>query len=172
VQSENTRIADAPIAPPPPSADIAGIPAAARPNEARAKALARTDGTHLGTRAVAGSLLARQARTPSWTVTAAGAVQRSYDGRSWQTVVISPGTTFRAVAAAANDVWAGDSTGALYHSTDSGDHWQRVEVSSAGRELHGAIASIDAARPPAVTVITTLGERWTTSDGGQIWKPE
>ncbi len=70
--------------------------------------------------------------TVLWTIAASqqrGIVQRSRDGgATWETVPLSEQTGFRAVASAGADVWAGGSGGALFHSTDSGAHWNRVET--------------------------------------------
>ncbi len=51
--------------------------------------------------------------------------------------------TFRTVAANGADVWAGGSSGILYHSTDSGNHWTRVMPSSSGATLTGDVLTLD-----------------------------
>ncbi len=48
---------------------------------------------------------------------------------------------FRAVAAMGAEVWAGGSAGALYHSSDGGNHWARVVPSAAGEILTGDVVA-------------------------------
>ena len=84
---------------------------------------------------------------PRWTITAGGALQRSFDGgKSWLDVDVAttagkkqdefnarqsgPGAppVFRALSVSSNaaEVWAGGSGGALYHTVDAGNSWARV----------------------------------------------
>jgi photosystem II stability/assembly factor-like uncharacterized protein len=104
-----------------------------------------------------------------------GRVQRSFDdGKTWQEVRPADGVDFRAVAAVGPEVWAGcspsGSHAALFHSSDSGAHWEGVRVEESGRELSGAIRSIDAADDAHVTVTTDSGQKWHTDDAGRHWK--
>ena len=109
--------------------------------------------------------------SPRWSVSAAGAVQRSLDGgRSWKDVAVADGVTFRAVASLGPDVWAGGSGGALFHSADGGDHWPRVRVQANNRELSGDIVRIEFSDSAHGVVFTSTGETWTTSDGGLSWR--
>jgi Carboxypeptidase regulatory-like domain/Photosynthesis system II assembly factor YCF48 len=80
--------------------------------------------------------------------------------------------TFRAVAATGSDVWAGGSAGALFHSTDAGNHWTRVVPVSAGAILTGDIISLEFADLQHGRVSTSTPEVWTTSDGGQTWQKQ
>ncbi len=101
-----------------------------------------------------------------WTVN--GTLQRSTDGgATWETVPVDPTVTFRAVAAEGNQVWAGGSGGVLYHSTDAGAHWSRTGPIG----LTGDITRIDT-NPSTVTILTSTGERWATSDAGANWTRE
>lgn len=79
---------------------------------------------------------------------------------------------FRAVAANGGDVWAGGSNAALFHSTDSGDHWTRVSPSSAGTLLSGDVVGLDFPSPQNGSISTSSGEVWTTNDGGQSWQKQ
>jgi hypothetical protein len=80
--------------------------------------------------------------------------------------------TFRAVAAAGAEVWAGGSGGALYHSADAGNHWIRVVPASAGTVLTGDITSVEFPDPQHGKLSTSTAEVWTTSDSGQTWQKQ
>jgi hypothetical protein len=143
-----------------------------------------------------------------WTITAAGALQRSLDqGHTWQTVDVSAAAAaslelaaqqpassqalaqqksakrkvskkeasapnFRAVAAAGAEVWAGGSSGTLYHSIDAGNDWVRVQPSSNGSVLTGDIVSLDFPDSQHGKITTSTPEVWTTSDAGQTWQKQ
>jgi hypothetical protein len=143
-----------------------------------------------------------------WTITAAGALQRSLDqGHTWQTVDVSAAAAaslelaaqqpassqslaqqksanrkvskkeasapnFRAVAAAGAEVWAGGSSGTLYHSIDAGNDWVRVQPSSNGSILTGDIVSLDFPDSQHGKITTSTPEVWTTSDAGQTWQKQ
>jgi hypothetical protein len=78
--------------------------------------------------------------------------------------------TFRAVFANGPDVWAGGS--ALYHSIDSGNHWNRVVPTSAGAVITGEIVSLEFPDVQHGKVSTSTAEVWTTSDAGQTWQKQ
>jgi len=80
-------------------------------------------------------------------------------------------TIFRALSISSNaaEVWAGGSGGALYHTTDAGNHWARVVPSAAGTILTGDILSLQFSDPRIGTVTTSTSEVWTTTDAGQTW---
>jgi hypothetical protein len=79
---------------------------------------------------------------------------------------------FRAVAANGSDVWAGGSSGALYHSADAGNTWTRVFPSSSGATLTGDIISLEFSEPQHGKLSTSTSEVWSTSDGGQSWQKQ
>ncbi len=115
-------------------------------------------------------LAKRVSVAPRWSISDSGAVQRSFDGgRSWKDVAVADGVTFRAVSVVANDVWVGGSGGALFHSADGGEHWARVRVHTAGRELSGDIVSLEFADVANGVVSTSAGETWRTLDAGATW---
>jgi hypothetical protein len=80
-------------------------------------------------------------------------------------------TIFRALSVSSNaaEVWAGGSGGALYHTTDAGNHWARVVPSAAGTILTGDIVSLQFSDSRNGTVTTSTSEVWTTLDAGDTW---
>jgi len=109
--------------------------------------------------------------TPRWTLSAEGAVQRSFDfGKSWQKVTVASDTTFRALCSMGQHVWAGGSAGVLYHSRDSGESWVRVTPLTPNRKLSADVTRIEFSDPANGSVTTVNGEVWITSDGGQSWR--
>jgi hypothetical protein len=88
---------------------------------------------------------------------------------------VSAGSTiFRALSVSSNaaEVWAGGSHGALYHTTDSGNHWTRVIPTAAGAVLTGDILSIQFSDPQHGTLTTSTPEIWATADAGQTWQKQ
>jgi Photosynthesis system II assembly factor YCF48/Putative zinc-finger len=79
---------------------------------------------------------------------------------------------FRAVTAAGNEVWAGGSNAALFHSTDGGNHWTRVLPSSTDAVLTGDVVSVEFSDPQHGNVTTSTPEIWTTTDAGQTWQKQ
>lgn len=148
---------------------------------------------------IGGPVLTSSIQAPRWTINAAGGLQRSFDqGATWQSVDVNanpvsftdaasiqiagnagktsranarkmPSLMFRAVAATGTDVWAGGSGGALYHSSDAGDHWTRVVPSSSDAVLTGDVVSLEFVDMHG-KVSTSTAEVWTTSDDGQTWQ--
>ncbi|MGH9668683.1 MAG: YCF48-related protein, partial [Terriglobales bacterium] len=104
-----------------------------------------------------------------WIITAKGRVQRTLDGgRTWKEVALDQRIKFRAVSALSSDVWAGGEGGALYHSSDSGNHWSRVllpaEIASA------TIVRVEFTDAAHGALATSGGETWVTSDAGVTWQ--
>jgi Putative zinc-finger len=77
---------------------------------------------------------------------------------------------FRAVSANGPDVWAGGSSGHLYHSTDAGGHWVQVVPTWAGVVLTADIVSLQFTDPLQGRIVTSSSEIWTTPDAGQTWQ--
>lgn len=106
-----------------------------------------------------------------WAINA-GILQRSGDeGRSWQTVNPSPGssTEFFAIAVNGADVWVGGSASSLYHSRDAGAYWIPVTPSINGASLTGNVIGIQFSDPWHASITTSTSEIWITSDAGQTW---
>ncbi len=142
---------------------------------------------------------------PLWSISGAGALQRSLDhGSTWQTVDVNSNLaldaaslqasantsrstakdsskakkrdaaalTFRAVSAAGTEVWAGGSSGALYHSQDAGIHWTRVFPVSGSTGLSGDILTLEFADSQHGKLSTSTSEVWFTADTGQTWQKQ
>ena len=108
-----------------------------------------------------------------WTLSPAGAVQRSLDsGKTWQKIAVANNVVFRAIAANDSDVWAGGSAGALYHSADAGQHWTQVNVSLDGKPLTADIIRVEFSDSQHGRLVTSNDETWVTSDGGASWHSE
>ena len=110
-----------------------------------------------------------------WSISRSGKVQRSDDrGKTWEEVRIDDRVTFRVIQAVGRDVWAGGSGGALYHSSDDGVIWTRVNLSSDGSPTTETIVAIISSTRDLehITVRTVSGQQWTTEDGGQHWQRE
>ena len=112
-----------------------------------------------------------------WTISD-GKIERSRaPSGPWQEVTVDRTVAFRAVAADGASVWAGGSAGALYHSTDAGEHWTRVRVGSDQKGsqapatgVTGSIVRIRFSDAEHGVIVTDAGETWTTTDGGAHWK--
>ncbi len=105
----------------------------------------------------------------TWRITDDGHLQRATASGQWTPVLTDQAVFFHAVALVGGDVWAGGSDGALFHSTDNGEHWTRVALAADGQSAHGAVRSIRFATTTAGQVTTDAGETWSTSDGGKTW---
>jgi hypothetical protein len=79
---------------------------------------------------------------------------------------------FRAVAAMGTEVWAGGSTGALFHSSDGGNHWTRVVPLFAGSTLTGDVVTLEFSDPQHGKITTSTPEVWTTTDAGLTWQKQ
>jgi photosystem II stability/assembly factor-like uncharacterized protein len=107
---------------------------------------------------------------PSWSLSPAGALQRSFDaGKTWQTIPVAANVIFRAFAANASDVWAGGAGGALYHSSNAGQTWTQVTPADNGQSLTADIISVEFPNPQTGKLATSANETWTTTDAGLTW---
>ncbi len=109
---------------------------------------------------------------PRWTLSSDGTLLlRSFDnGKTWQSVPVAGRVVFRALSALGPEVWIGGSAGALYHSSDSGQHWLRVEPSAGGRILVADILALQFTDPQHGKLTTANHEIWITADAGQSWQ--
>ena len=108
---------------------------------------------------------------PRWTLSADGTLQRSFDsGRTWETVSVAGQASFRALAADGLEIWVGGPKGALYHSSDAGQHWTQVQPTANGEVLSGDIIGVEFTDRLHGTVTTSGQGKWITADSGQSWE--
>lgn len=108
---------------------------------------------------------------PRWTLSAGGALQRSFDsGKTWQTIPVAGNIVFRALAANDSDIWVGGAAGALYHSSDAGQHWTRITPVADGKPLSSDIVTVEFSDTQHGKLITAGRETWSTSDAGNTWQ--
>jgi Carboxypeptidase regulatory-like domain/Photosynthesis system II assembly factor YCF48/Putative zinc-finger len=106
-----------------------------------------------------------------WTLSANGLVQRSNDaGRTWQIVSLPDKAIFRAIFAAGPEVWVGGTAGALYHSRNSGQSWEKVTPAAHGKTLQSDVKRIEFSDPRHGSVSVANGETWFTNDVGKTWQ--
>lgn len=110
--------------------------------------------------------------TPRWTLSSdGGLLMRSLDaGNTWQTVPVAAAVVLRALAAFGAEIWVGGEAGALYHSSDAGQHWAQVKPAANGKALHSDIFRIEFSDAQHGKLTTTHGEVWTTADAGHSWQ--
>jgi photosystem II stability/assembly factor-like uncharacterized protein len=112
-------------------------------------------------------------RTPRWTLSSDGTLQRSVDsGRTWATIQISSAATFRALAANGLDIWVGGSAGAFFHSSDAGQHWTQIRPIASGEVLTDDIIGVEFTDLQHGKLTTAGAETWFTADAGQTWQKQ
>ena len=110
-------------------------------------------------------------RYPHWTLNSDGTLLRSLNAASaWKKVEV-PGNTamLHAIATIGPEVWVGGSGGVIYHSADTGSHWQHVTPSFGGQTLADDVIGIAFTTPQQGKLTTRQQQVWTTSDGGKTW---
>lgn len=111
---------------------------------------------------------ALQAAHADWRVTAQGQLEHlTPDG--WTRVLADHASAFRAVSVVGGGVWAGGDRGALFHSSDEGQHWKKVSLNPEGGTESAAIVTIRFADPRHGVVTTDSGSSYATADGGVTW---
>jgi hypothetical protein len=104
-----------------------------------------------------------------WRISGDGHLERRVAAEDWARELADQSTTFHVVSVVGADVWAGGSSGALFHSGDGGQHWSQVPLANASGAESGTIVSIQFNDAQQGTVITGSGSQWSTSDGGVTW---
>jgi photosystem II stability/assembly factor-like uncharacterized protein len=108
---------------------------------------------------------------PRWTLSPDGVLQRSFDsGETWQAVPVANNVVFRALAANDSDIWLGGAAGALYHSSDAGQHWVQVNPVVDGQPLTADIVTVEFSDPLHGKLTTSNREIWSTTDAGNTWQ--
>jgi hypothetical protein len=110
---------------------------------------------------------------PRWTLAADGTLQRSLNGgKTWEMIGVAANVKLRAVTAVGNEIWVGGDGGALYHSSDAGGSWTKVQPTMEGTSLSADVIGLEFVDTQHGKVTTAAGENWTTSDGGQTWRKD
>ena len=113
----------------------------------------------------------------SWTVTAAGKLQRQLHNGAVKFIEPAPGVMVRAVAARGIEVWAAGlqpdlsarqwrQAPALFHSSDAGETWTKVNG-----PWHSSINTLTLTSSSSLTVATEDGT-WVSRDAGKSWTTE
>ncbi len=114
---------------------------------------------------VVGALQTQRAAPTHWRISSDGHVEHTVGPSTWERVMSAEPVTFHVVATVGQNVWAGGSDGALYHSADGGHEWNRVALASE----QGTIKTIHFNNAQQGSLTTEAGTVWTTSDGGATW---
>lgn len=110
---------------------------------------------------------------PRWSLSWDGVLQRSLDsGRTWQTVPVATHLILRALAANGLDIWVGGKAGALFHSSDAGQHWAQVIPIANGHAFIGDIVGVEFSDGLHGKLTSSNREIWITSDAGQTWQKQ
>jgi len=105
---------------------------------------------------------------PTWSVSD-GVLQKSNDGRTWAAVIVPSRAPLRALSVLGQDIWTGGDQGALFHSTDAGQTWTEVVLTSDGVRLSADILRIAFSDLRHGWIATRKGDIWATRDGGATW---
>jgi len=103
----------------------------------------------------------------NWRISSSGSVQRELAPGNWETSLDKPHTAFTVVAAVGQDIWAGGTHGALYHSVDGGKTWRPIFLPGIGDQTVTAIEFRDVWHGQ---VSTPEHHSWTTTDRGDHWQ--
>jgi len=114
-------------------------------------------------------LRAVNAAHPQWRITPDGHLERLGVSGTWTRALADQITTFHVVSVVGDNIWAGGSGGALFHSSDDGQHWSRVALATPSSRETGTIVSIQFRDALQGVVSTEAGSQWNTSDGGFSW---
>lgn len=104
-----------------------------------------------------------------WRISPSGHLERSMAANHWTRVLDDQPVIFHAVAVIGGDVWAGGNGGALFHSSDGGEHWSKISLAANSNVETGAIVSIRFDDSQHGVVASDSGTRWATTDGGVTW---
>jgi hypothetical protein len=112
-----------------------------------------------------------------WQISAAGNLERSFDGgKSWESVPVvragvNPPARLRVVAATGFQVWVGGNGGVLLHSQDAGSRFTNVKVRMKHFALTGDIVALAFSDAEHGRLETADHQVWTTADG-KTWQPD
>jgi len=70
------------------------------------------------------------------------------------------------------DIWVGGSAGALFHSSDAGEHWTQVRPIANGEALEDDIVGVEFTDTLHGKLTSSAEETWITADAGQTWQKQ
>ena len=111
---------------------------------------------------------AAQAAHPNWRITPQGKLEH-LTSTGWTQAFPEQRRIFRVVAVSGNQVWAGGDGGALFHSSDGGQHWNKASLATGEGPETEAIVSIRFSDEQHGNVATNRGSGYATADGGATW---
>lgn len=114
--------------------------------------------------AVAGALANAQ---PRWRIKH-GHLQRAIGGGPWQPAPLVDPASMHVVSVFGNEAWVGGEDTRLYRSSDNGNTWQPVVLPGKNGPAH-TITHIRFTTAQSITVQSSDGTSWTTSDAGATW---
>jgi photosystem II stability/assembly factor-like uncharacterized protein len=107
-----------------------------------------------------------------WQITPDGHLEQRSASGNWMRVLAEQPITFHVVSVVGDNVWAGGSGGALFHSSDGGQNWSKQPIGSLPDLETDTIVAIRFTDTTRGVVTTEGGARWSTSDGGATWTKE
>jgi Photosynthesis system II assembly factor YCF48/Putative zinc-finger len=107
-----------------------------------------------------------------WTIDRRGKLERSSDGKTWEVVPVAEGAKLLSLAVLEREIWTGGAIGLLYHSDDAGNRWTRVRPAVGDTTLEDDITRITVPSPQHISLTTSSGHLWTSSDGGKTWRKQ
>ena len=156
-----------------PSSQSARSNKASAPRAEGIGAQARLDANSLANTAAttSGGRILNDLSQARWTLSSDGLPQRSLDsGKTWEKIQVDHSRGFRALSAVALDVWVGGVGGVLYHSSDVGMHWTRINAICDGAPLTADIARLEFTDALHGRLTSADQRSWTTVDGGKTWQ--
>jgi len=117
---------------------------------------------------IVGAMQTQHAAPAHWRISSDGHVEHTVGPNTWERVMSAEPVTFHVVATIGQNVWAGGSDGALFHSTDGGHEWNRVALPGE----QGTIKTIHFNNAQQGSLTTETGTVWVTSDGGSTWSKQ
>lgn len=103
----------------------------------------------------------------TWRVNSGRLQHLDPDTGRWNDIGVGTTARLSVVGSAANEVWVGGTTGAMFYSNDSGEHW--VPVSTGGWDKNATIIGLTPTARQSVEVHLSNGERWRSADAGASW---
>jgi Photosynthesis system II assembly factor YCF48 len=132
----------------------------------RAQQYSSSDSISLAVNQLAAS--AAQAAHRNWRITPQGKLEH-LTSEGWTQVLADQKQRFRVVSITGSHVWAGGDSGALFHSSDGGQHWTKVSLATREGTEIAAIDTIRFDDPLHGEIGTLSGSSYNTTDGGTTW---